>query len=382
MGDGTKIEWTDTTWNPVVGCQVVSPGCTNCYAMKMAGRLEAMGVEHYAGMTQKTKAGFVWTGKIAPAPPHIVFAPLTWRKPRKVFVNSMSDLFTDGVPVQLIDQVWAVMALTPWNTYQILTKRPEWMREYVEGLFTPEGLERLLSTWVDHPTGRRQLIEMLEAERLAKPLPNVWLGVSTEDQARWDERVPHLHATPAAIRFISAEPMLGPIDPTRTQAPRYVPEDHELDWKYDALTAGSIYEFEDSLGVWESGDGPDHPGLDLVIVGGESGPGARPMHPDWVRDMRDACANADVAFFFKQWGEWAPGDAIGIVADGPISYANGHIPDWMDRGVTLADGSPRRLRGYSFTPHATDLVYRVGKGMAGRLLDGVEHNAMPEVARG
>jgi protein gp37 len=370
----SKIEWTDETWNPVVGCQVISPGCTNCYAMKMAGRLEAMGVPHYAGTTKKTKAGFVWTGKMAAAPAHILFQPLHWRRPRKIFVNSMSDLFADGVPLALIDQVWAVMALSPQHTYQILTKRAESMRSYIQGLFTPEGLQRLLFTWVDHPTGRRQLIDLIDAAALAKPLPNVWLGISAEDQSRLDARVPHLLETPAAIRIVSAEPLLGPL------------------WFYRTFDNGR--RFHDYLsgvtGVMHP-DGPDFdegPGIDQVIVGGERGD--RPMHPAWVREIRRACGEAKKAFFFKQWGTYKEafhdqdGDKVDVI-DADDEAADAIMAVFAGRETAFVS-----LEGHVFRGHhlnlpegvAWRLMVRASKRDNGRLLDGVEHSAMPEVSHG
>lgn len=387
MAQASSIEWTQATWNPIAGCAVVSPGCTNCYAMKMAARHEAMSsamgrVSPYDGLTKKTKAGAVWNGEMRLVESALDL-PITWTKPRTIFVNSMSDLFADGVPDAWIDQVFARMAVTYRHTYQVLTKRSARMRAYLTDPATPGRIWDLVDggkhALINAP--RRLRKGMTEYKGRSWPLPNVWLGVSAEDQPRWDERIPDLQAAPAAIRFVSVEPMLGPIDPTRTQAPRYVPEDHELDWKYDALTPGSIYEFEDSLGVWESGDGPDRPGLDWIIVGGESGHGARPIHPDWVREIRDACADASVAFFFKQWGEWAPGEANSLsrktLAERGAHYFDGR---WEHVRISAAEGAEM---------HCDDEpdVWRIGKRHSGRLLDGVEHNAMPwrpdaEPARG
>lgn len=213
MGDKTKIEWTDASWNPVVGCSIVSPGCTNCYAMGQAARIErcaagAGQATHYAGLTQPSKAGPVWTGKLALAPDHILTAPLRWKKPRRVFVNSMSDLFHEDVPDEWIDRVFAVMALAPRHTFQVLTKRAKRMRIYLDQRTDNRAEEigvamRAIAGTSDEPG----LIEL--------PLPSVWLGVSAEDQKRADERIPDLLATPAAVRFVSAEPLLGPIDLTQ-----------------------------------------------------------------------------------------------------------------------------------------------------------------------
>lgn len=223
----TTIEWTDATWNPVAGCQVITPGCTNCYAMRMAARLEAMGVEKYEGLTRKSGNRYVWTGKVR-LDEETLETPLRWKKPRKIFVNSMSDLFHDDVPEDFIRRVWCVMQRTPRHTYQILTKRPERMREVVTKLGLPA-------------------------------MEHVWLGTSVEDAAVLP-RLDDLRATPAIIRFVSFEPLIGSV--------------READ-----LTD-----------------------IHWAIVGGESGPRARPMAPEWVDEIRLNCLAKGTAFFFKQWG--------------------------------------------------------------------------------
>lgn len=223
----TSIEWTDATWNPVAGCTVLTAGCTNCYAMRMAARLEAMGVKKYKGLTRKSGTRRVWTGRIR-LDDKALSAPLSWRKPRKIFVNSMSDLFHDDVPASFVAQVWSIMAQTPRHTYQILTKRPDRMQSIInEGKLTV--------------------------------LPNVWLGASVEDK-RVLHRLDQLRGTPAAIRFVSFEPLIGSVA--------------------DA----------------------DLTNIHWAIVGGESGPGARPMEEKWVEEIHSLCADANTAFFFKQWG--------------------------------------------------------------------------------
>ncbi|MCW5724228.1 MAG: DUF5131 family protein [Maricaulaceae bacterium] len=223
----TSIEWTDATWNPVAGCAVITPGCTNCYAMRMAARLEAMGVEKYVGTTRKSGQRYVWTGKIK-LDEAALDTPLKWRKPRMIFVNSMSDLFHPDVPVEFIERVWSVMRRTPHHTYQILTKRPERMREVL-------------------------------ADRNRPPLSNVWLGTSVEDSAVLG-RLDELRAVPAVIRFVSFEPLIGSVA------------------------------------------GADLTDIHWAIVGGESGPRARPMDPEWVDQIRGRCTLSKTAFFFKQWG--------------------------------------------------------------------------------
>jgi protein gp37 len=223
----TSIEWTDATWNPVAGCTILTAGCTNCYAMRMAARLEAMGTEKYRGLTRKSGRRAVWTGKIR-LDHASLNTPKTWSKPRKVFVNSMSDLFHDDVPIEFIARVWDVMKNTPRHTYQILTKRPERM-----------------------------------AQVLAQPpfeiLPNVWLGTSVEDD-RVLHRLDAIRQVPAAIRFVSLEPLIG------------------------SLAEGDLT------------------GIDWAIVGGESGPRAREMKPEWVAEIEAMCRSSRTAFFFKQWG--------------------------------------------------------------------------------
>lgn len=222
VGNKTAIEWTDATWNPVTGCSKVSPGCAHCYAERLSTRFQ-----------QTTRR---WTAANAAENvalhPERLLTPLSWRQPRMVFVNSMSDLFHELVPDAFIEQVFATMGLASRHTFQILTKRPELMRGWFEG--SGAGWAR-------------------------PPLRNVWLGTSIENN-RWVHRADELRATPAAVRFVSAEPLLGPLP---------------------------------SL---------DLEGIDWLIVGGESGPIHRPIDAKWVRDLRDRAREAGVAFFFKQWG--------------------------------------------------------------------------------
>jgi protein gp37 len=381
MGDNSKIEWTEATWNPVAGCAVVSPGCTNCYAMKMAARLEAMGQPLYRGLTKPSKAGPVWRGTVR-ANPDALLAPLKRKKPTTYFVNSMSDLFYELFDDELIDRVFAVMALCPQHTFQVLTKRADRMRTYFNGPY-PDGngvCARIAEhTWALAPD-RKQLpvppvfVEVPVGPRLpsgepefgwrrmmhpkAWPLPNVWLGVSAEDQRRADERIPHLLQTPAAVRFVSAEPLLGPIDLTSVVYRRVYGSA-----LVDSLRGKSRTHHGDPLNTGE-------PTLDWVIVGGESGPNARPMHPDWARTLRDQCAAAGVPFFFKQWGAWASvHDVRGANLDA-FNAGRGDFGEWHG-----SDGFvPQCVCG---SGHGT--MSRVGKKAAGRLLDGIEHNAMPEV---
>lgn len=225
MATNSKIEWTEATWNPVAGCTILSPGCTNCYAMRMAARLAIMGQEKYVGTTRKTGGRAKWNGVIKTDPPSLDI-PRRWRKGRLIFVNSMSDLFHDSVPLTYIKQVFKVMEETPQHTYQVLTKRAE------------------------------------RLEELAKKLPwpkNMWMGVSVES-AEYLYRIDHLRRSRAKTKFLSLEPLLGPLE--------------ELNLR----------------------------GIHWAIAGGESGPSARPMPKQWVRSIRDQCNDAGVPFHFKQWG--------------------------------------------------------------------------------
>jgi protein gp37 len=221
----SAIEWTDATWNPVAGCTILTAGCTNCYAMRMAARLEAMGTPKYAGLTRKSGQRYVWSGAVT-IDRAALNTPTAWRKPRLIFVNSMSDLFQEAVPFDFIRDVWMTMAKTPQHTYQILTKRPE---------------------------------RMAELSRELPLLPNVWLGTSVESDSVLD-RIDSLRATRAAVRFISFEPLIGSVA------------------------------------------GADLADIHWAIVGGESGPRARPMLEEWVDEIYSACEEAGAAFFFKQWG--------------------------------------------------------------------------------
>jgi protein gp37 len=516
MAGKSNIEWTDATWNPIVGCSIVSPGCTNCYAMKMAARIQKMNrtggsnskyVNHYDGTTKSVKGSSVWTGKLALAPDKLFLKPLSRRAPTTYFVNSMGDLFHEDCPDEWIDKVFAVMALSPQHTFQCLTKRAARMQSFMTAPDLPnriaktidaievdrdhdpverwatipgyEGYEAsshgnvrsakgALSTGMNEKFGREQvtlwnkgesrtwfvhalvlmahrglppeghearhrngarednrlanliwgtrsenqndkvrhgaiggpqkltleqvteirslrkvgaetqqsiadrygvsrsLISMIEsgdvwANPLPRwPLPNCWLGVSTERQQEADERIPLLLQTPAAVRFVSAEPLLGhiafhalnlhtpmPSDALRGQ--RCVPEDSPEGYHNEPTAK-----------------------LDWVIVGGESGPGARPMHPDWACSIRDWCKAAGVPYFFKQWGSFAPQSDQGE----PDAY-------WASCGEIFADHPVHQ--GYCFGRNEMQrprMMFHRPKGKNGRLLDGVEHNGMPGLRGG
>lgn len=293
----TAIEWTDATWNPTTGCDRTSPGCDNCYALTMAKRLKAMGSERYQndGDPRTSGPGFGLTMH-----PDALDLPLKWRKPRRVFVNSMSDLFHHGVSGQFLGQVFDVMRRCPQHTFQVLTKRSQPMSKILPMLY-------------------RDCMPALSPE----PLPNVWLGVSIESD-RYAFRANHLRMTPAAVRFLSLEPLLGPLP------------------SVDLL------------------------GIDWVIVGGESGPNARPMHPDWVRRIRDRCVAAGVPFFFKQWGEFAPEDQVAVPEKTPAGYF-GYSGEWS--------GPRARIWG---TANPPVIMAKVGKHAAGRVIDGRTWDEYPK----
>ncbi len=273
----TSIEWTEKSWNPIVGCSIISKGCRSCYAMKMAYRQEyGFKTPHYAGTTKKVNGNAVWTGKLNFAPKHILLEPLNRKKPTTYFVNSMSDLFHEDMSDDWIDRIFAVMALSPQHTFQVLTKRPERMKLYFRA-----GLKHQhICAEMDKLTGGDLMPPSL-------PLKNVWLGVSAEDQKRADERIPHLLNTPAAVRFVSAEPLLGPID---------------LEYPKGVFPDGPTM----CCNGYECGcmgrpiDAPLIHGLDWVIVGCESGHKKRPMNEDWVRNIRGQCEEWQTKFFYKQ----------------------------------------------------------------------------------
>lgn len=270
MGDRTKISWCDSSWNPLRGCSRISAGCENCYAEKQAGRFSGPGGA-YEGLTRKTSKGVRWTGQIMEVP-HKLDEPIRWRKPRRIFVDSMSDLFHKNVSDEYIDRVFAVMALSPQHTFQVLTKRPERMRDYMLGLSELGRWGRWLKSCAQiRPDG----------ELFGWPLPHVQLGVSIEDQPAADERIPLLLATPAAVRFVSAEPLLGELN----------------------LRSFFAHSIRCEFGGHSMGHDPCHcPRLHWVIVGGESGPGARPCLVESIRDIRDQCVAAKVPLFIKQTG--------------------------------------------------------------------------------
>lgn len=281
----TKISWTDETWNPIIGCQQISEGCKNCYAEKMAKRLCAMGKEQYFPVVDPHG----WTGKTNFVESQLE-KPLKWKKPRMIFVCSMGDLFHKSVDFQDIIEIFLIMKKCPQHTFQILTKRPDIMRDFFE--YAPNPY------WGN--------------------LPNVWLGVTAENQEQANRRIPVLLKIPAKVRFVSVEPMLSEV---------IIKDIDKLDW---------------------------------IICGGESGHNARPMHPDWARSLKDQCESANVPFFFKQWGEWV--DEF---------HAEAH------------DGYKINGCFIELTEYGNDYkgiyMYRVGKKLAGTLIDGKEYKQFPKI---
>jgi protein gp37 len=362
MGDKTKIEWTDASWTPIraknlttgaVGwhCEHVSEGCRRCYADSMNARL---------GTKLAFKPGHRADLQIF-VDQQMLTQPLRWKRPRKIFVCSMTDLFASFVPADFVDQLFAVMALCPQHTFQILTKRPDRMREYMT--MPSRTLAVHMAAFPMHQeafekgqTDFGAISYREDAWFVQWPLPNVWLGTSVEDQANADARIPHLLASPAKIRFLSCEPLLGPID---LKGWIYAGFDGDRRLARPAASIG-----------W-------------VICGGESGRQARPLHPDWIRSLRDQCAAADAPFHFKQWGEWWETDSDARDDDG------GHVQ--VETGSDLAEAMFDRktdclisidgqvFRDPDVIPIDTPCrqMTRIGKAAAGRQLDGVEHDGFP-----
>lgn len=359
MSDHSKIEWTDATWNPVRGCTKISTGCKNCYAETFAERWRGIPGHPY-------EKGFDLR-----LVPEKLDDPLSWKKPKRIFVNSMSDLFHKEVPFAYVDQVFATAYNAHWHTYQILTKRSDRQRMYFECAKRKELVA--LASWrmlAEREPEKAELVTPHDIyDDMTWPLPNVWLGVSVENQKYADERIPNLLKTPAAIRFLSCEPLLEPVDLSRYLHPGRcksigpesyqgrcgLPEGH--DGGHTLLVPTGMPWF----GLGELG---------FVIVGGESGPKARPMHPDWARSLRDECVAACVPFFFKQWGAWVP-----------FYDRDKDDPDW--RRVPKESPSVCRINlagGQGF--HGDRVIYfsKVGKKGAGRLLDGRTWDEFPQPA--
>lgn len=403
MADGTGIEWTDATWNPVVGCAKVSAGCKNCYAMvdslRVVRQLRAIVAKRDDGGTERQRATLQayegvlacnedgellprWRGNVRLMPERLD-QPIRWQKPRRIFVNSMSDLFHDDVPFEFIAAVFGAMAAAPQHTFQVLTKRPARMLEFFEWVQSPDrhpetvgsspslecAWQLLRSEARHHPEGVDGPVHKRGPETDAEwPLANVDIGVSVEDQKSADERIPLLLQCPAAVRWLSMEPLLGAVD----VAP-FVGFRHEDEWDAD----GVVLRNPDQR-LPEAQRLPFHDpwvrGIDWVVVGGESGAAARPMHPEWVRSLRDQCVAAGVPFHFKQWGEWAVESLHDLDPDGvPGTMACYEIVGSTDCDVA------GELRWRAHSGDRTESLACVGKKKAGRLLDGRTWDGVPKL---
>ncbi|WP_334032653.1 phage Gp37/Gp68 family protein [Burkholderia gladioli] len=345
MSENSKIEWTDHTFNPFIGCTKVSPGCDNCYAEHMMDtRMHR--VKWGPGQPRARTSAANWREPVRWNARHEEFFAAHGRRQR-VFCASLADVFDNAVPAAWRRDLAALIEATPALDWQLLTKRIGNAAAMLVDMF-PAGTP-------DH----------------------VWLGATVVNQTEADRDVPKLLATPARVRFLSIEPMLGYIDIRRWLAPHCErhPGRLEPDGKCEVCEGRGIWGLPGADGLAEHEKAPIRSGLDQVIAGGESGPGARPEHPDWPRSLRDQCAKAGVPFLFKQHGEWAPGSGdfgAGRFATAAVAFDGRVVPGGYGAqdypaGASSADGWA--------------LVHRIGKRAAGRLLDGVEHNGFPEVSR-
>lgn len=380
MAFKSAIEWTEATWNPWHGCHKVSQGCRNCYMFRDKAKY---GQDPNVVVRSKTK----------------FYDPLKWEEPRKVFTCSWSDFFIEEADPWR-DEAFAIMALTPQHTYQVLTKRPDRMLEYLSDPTRLAAISihmgKLAGSTKDFDFIEKgfDILSSLDPQNLI--LPNVWLGTSVEDQKTADERIPELLKIPAKVRFLSMEPLLGPVDLQHWVEP--VGQDSCIECGKDEKRFMTADEY-DRISWTERGDAmcPDcgclctvtgyEEGLNWVIVGGESGPNARPVHPDWVRSIRDQCQAAGVPFFFKQWGEWWP---IGQMPDGISDnfygkqYPKPRRPEYDERPAPKAvESVVLQLDGtvdFAF-PKGAMTCFKVGKAKAGRLLDGREWNEFPKIGQ-
>ena len=335
----TSIEWTESTWNPIRGCSKVSPECSNCYAETIATRYSGAGCP-FSGVIKNAH----WNNKIELVP-HKLREPFTWHKPRMIFTGSMTDIFHKDVPDEYLDKMFCIMAMAPWHTFQVLTKRSERMKEYLTALYNGQ---RRLGDQLKHviresdPHGDNAVTRIALARAFDKlagafektsspytkygPFQNIWCGVSIGSND-YKKRGEDLIQTPAACRFISYEPALGPLD-------------------LSGLIEGNF-------------DSEEFPSINWVICGGESGPGARPMHPDWAESVRDQCLEHGVNFFFKQWGCWSPWPEHGAKK---LVYGKNRIQ--------IATSGYINERYYSIDEGGMydRCMYRTKKKVAGRLL--------------
>lgn len=326
MANHTAIQWTDATWNPTRGCSRISEGCRNCYAERQAYRFSSASGRGrtaptpFQGFVQMANGHPQWTGKGTLVEERLA-DPARWKTPKRIFVNSMSDLFHEALPAAAIDRVFAAMALSPQHTFQVLTKRGHRMLEYLSENHGHEARMRVQN--VIDPPGNRGIIEVALRLYDAWPLPNVWLGVSVEDQKTADERIPLLLKTPASVRFVSYEPALGPVDFGKA-----IPCGYYCDGSVGHVDHGFI-----TPGI--------KPRIDWIIVGGESGPGARPFDVAWARNTITQCKNAGVPCFVKQMGAqvWDRNDRIG---DGSPREWPGNT-DFDSESTDDYQGAPTRI---------------------------------------
>lgn len=329
----TGIEWTQETWNPTIGCSMVSPGCEHCYAINTAWIRQANPnmKGKYDNVVQKTAGGRLnWTGNINLGD-NALRLPLKRKQPTLYFVNSMSDLFHPNMPEDWQDEIHAVMALCSHHTFQVLTKRPELMAEYYRGNWQERVIAKLRVVYQQESP---QMFDLCaDAERrlqINDYLQNIWQGTTVEDQQCADERIPHLLTVPAAVRWLSCEPMLGKVDISK--------------WLNSSTSQQNI---------------------DWVVCGGETGKESRPMFPTWAQGLRDQCLAADVPFFFKQWGDWYP------LLEWKASNVRNKLYMWED-GSTEVDVYHKDGKG-------GQIMAKIGKKAAGNLLDFAEYRAMPKI---
>ncbi|KAF0093461.1 MAG: hypothetical protein E1N59_2862 [Puniceicoccaceae bacterium 5H] len=360
----THISWATHTWNPWIGCTKVSPGCTNCYAKAQNDRFK--GGNWGIGAPRRRTGAANWRQPIRLN----AEAERTGNSPR-VFLGSMMDIFDPEVPVALLADTLDIIRQTPHLTWLLLTKRPELWYRQIFSIYTPDvvgknyDLLQWLNDWLCAADEIRG-VDLPSHHLGKKPPQNVWIGTTVEDQPRADERIPHLLRIPARVRFLSCEPLLGPVDLTavkQTVSPGFFGDC--LQWYHQ----GHCHKLE----------GTEYPTIHWVICGGESGPNARPMHPDWARSLRDQCKAAGVPFHFKQWGEWIPD----YQRDQRLDLST--LVDWglvhSDGGFRAVFSGGKRVGDSTWLDGETGTA-RLGKKATGRELDDEIHNAFPEVSHG
>lgn len=332
MSDNSKIEWNDATWNPIIGCSKCSPGCDHCYAERMACRLSAMGKKGYSQVI----TGNHWNGTTTLIE-EALDIPTRWKRPRKIFVCSMGDLFHESVSMLDILDVMQRIRRCKQHTFLILTKRPWHINEY-----------------------------LLFAKKVHTLPQNLWVGTTVCNQYEAELKIPYLLKIPAAVRFVSIEPMLGKINLDNGETSWLTCKNRNKPTVYNASQSSPIgFVCCQSFMVY----GDHFHGIDWVICGGESGPGARPMHPDWVRSLKNQCEFANIPFLFKQWGEWAPEN----------DYTRAYLTNAKSLVYIKPTGEVVKTGTYGAALNKNQLINRVGKKNAGRLLDGKLFDQYPEV---